>query len=533
MSGQRESSAAGKAIAGCQDLMQGIFSRLPPQSMARCKSVSKQWLSWLSSKYFLTQKQAKNLTLAGFYYNSTYNTYQGCCLVPPLPPLLPQDDRHGTRRGILAPLNSSNGLVLLYNSYLGKGNSSFIVYDPSHADHITLPIAPSLVEKPDASLRIKRFLVYGFAFDPHSISPNFTVAELSDDGGSIRVNIYSSITNTWTTGNYPAIEPVDSFMLSGPSVFFRGALHWLLEPSGVISYTIRNKKLHEFTSVPGDLAYVDDEGYCNCVRKMMDSGRDGYSQCKCTCRYLGESMDHLIYVRATGDAEFSVWTLDDYYRRIWSPRHCIVINNLPADSLFYGKFLAFDRKDINVIFFRLQRQIFSYNQIKAELKEICSIQKEYGDDDICSGFILPYEVSTIPPPSGMHRRKAATGTAVEKPRNTYASVNRPENTRILVYCHEGNAELARAITLTHQPELTWTPAYNFLRPFRRYFNVTSTDDHHMNLASSAYNDYVRAEASVYGFLGGRKLSPKFMKRDSCSLSFHMAKVNSSRNILQS
>ncbi|KAJ6743445.1 F-BOX PROTEIN INTERACTION DOMAIN PROTEIN-RELATED [Salix viminalis] len=466
--------------------------------MARCKSVSKQWLSWLSCKYFLTQKQAKNLTLAGFYYNSTYNTYQGCCLVPPLPPLLPQDDRHGTRRGILAPLNSSNGLVLLYNSYLGKGNSSFIVYDPSHADYITLPIAPSLVEKPDASLRIKRFLVYGFAFDPHSISPNFTVAELSDDGGSIRVNIYSSITNTWTTGNYPAIEPVDSFMLSGPSVFFRGALHWLLEPSGVISYTIRNKKLHEFTSVPGDLAYVDDEGYCNCVRKMMDSGRDGYSQCKCTCRYLGESMDHLIYVRATGDAEFSVWTLDDYYRRIW-----------------------------------LQRQIFSYNQIKAELKEICSIQKEYGDDDICSGFILPYEVSTIPPPSGMPRRKAATGTAVEKPRNTYASVNRPENTRILVYCHEGNAELARAITLTHQPELTWTPAYNFLRPFRRYFNVTSTDDHHMNLASSAYNDYVRAEASVYGFLGGRKLSPKFMKRDSCSLSFHMAKVNSSRNILQS
>ena len=45
----------------------------------------------------------------------------------------------------------------------------------------------------------------------------------------------------------------------------------------------------------GDLACVDDEGYCNCVRKMMDSGGDGYFQCKCTCRYLGESIDHLIY----------------------------------------------------------------------------------------------------------------------------------------------------------------------------------------------------------------------------------------------
>ena len=53
-----------------------------------------------------------------------------------------------------------------------------------------------------------------------------------------------------------------------------------------------------------------------------------------------------------------LWTLDDYYRSIWSPRHCIVINNLPADSLLYGKFLAFDRKDVNVILFRVKRQVF-------------------------------------------------------------------------------------------------------------------------------------------------------------------------------
>lgn len=244
--------------------------------------------------------------------------------MPPMPMLLPQDDSYGTRGGNLAPSNSSNGLILLYDSYFRKGSSSFIVYDPSNAGYITLPIAPSLVEKPDTSLRIKGFLVYGFAFDPYSINPNFTVAELTDDGGSIRVNNYSSISKTWTPGTYPANEHMDSFMLSGPSVFFTDALHWLLEPSGVIAYTIRNKKLHEFTSVPGDLACVDNEGYCNCVRKMMDSGGDGYFQCKCTCRYLGESMDHLIYVRATGNAEFSVWTLDDYYRSIWSPRHCIV-----------------------------------------------------------------------------------------------------------------------------------------------------------------------------------------------------------------
>jgi len=51
----------------------------------------------------------------------------------------------------------------------------------------------------------------------------------------------------------------------------------------------------------------------------------------------------------------------------------------------------------------------------------------------------------------MLRTKAETVIAVETSRNTYESVNSPENTRILVYFHEGNAELARTITLTHQP----------------------------------------------------------------------------------
>jgi hypothetical protein len=64
-----------------------------------------------------------------------------------MPMLLPQDDSYGTRGGNLAPSNSSNGLILLFDSYFRKGNSSFIVYDPSNADYITLPIAPSLVEK--------------------------------------------------------------------------------------------------------------------------------------------------------------------------------------------------------------------------------------------------------------------------------------------------------------------------------------------------------------------------------------------------
>ncbi|CAK7352970.1 unnamed protein product [Dovyalis caffra] len=142
--------------------MQEIFFRLPPQSVALFKSI-------------------KIMGKLGMLFGATIAI--------------------GTP-GLLAPLNSSNGLILLYNSYFGKEKSMFIVYNPSNADYTTLPIPPSLVIRPDSFLRTKR------------------------------------------------------------------GVHWLLEPSGVIAYTIRNKQLHSFTSAPGDLAYIDDEGYSNCVRKM-------------------------------------------------------------------------------------------------------------------------------------------------------------------------------------------------------------------------------------------------------------------------
>jgi hypothetical protein len=64
-----------------------------------------------------------------------------------------------------------------------------------------------------------------------------------------------------------------------------------------------------------------------------------------------------------------------------------------------SSWLLIEKMLINVMLFRVNRQVFSYNQIKAQLREVYNIQKEYGDDEICSGFILPHEVSTIPPPS--------------------------------------------------------------------------------------------------------------------------------------
>lgn len=112
--GQSSSAAAGRAIADCQDLMQEIFFRLPPPSLVRCKSVSKQWRTWLCYVSFLLQHQAKNHTHVGFIYNSYSSNYQPRRLEPAAPISLSipfPHDLHGVNNRFLGPLNSSNGLI--------------------------------------------------------------------------------------------------------------------------------------------------------------------------------------------------------------------------------------------------------------------------------------------------------------------------------------------------------------------------------------------------------------------------------------
>ncbi|KAF7127295.1 hypothetical protein RHSIM_Rhsim11G0048200 [Rhododendron simsii] len=59
---------------------------------------------------------------------------------------------------------------------------------------------------------------------------------------------------SWVTTHHapPAHVREKHYVLSGPSVFYRGALHWLLEPSSVIAYNISAKTVSfSLVTVPG------------------------------------------------------------------------------------------------------------------------------------------------------------------------------------------------------------------------------------------------------------------------------------------
>ncbi|KAM7510867.1 hypothetical protein LguiB_009742 [Lonicera macranthoides] len=93
-----------------------------------------------------------------------------------------------------------------------------------------------------------------------------------------------------------------------------------------------------------------------------------------------------------------MWILEDYYKDIWSHSRRIIVGNLPCSlpSLFLGKVLAFDRRDAHVLFLRVEKTVFSYNLVSRELNRIFETSEDYGGEDNCLGFIIPYEFPRIP-----------------------------------------------------------------------------------------------------------------------------------------
>ncbi|KAM7507556.1 hypothetical protein LguiA_018009 [Lonicera macranthoides] len=187
--------------------------------------------------------------------------------------------------------------------------------------------------------------------------------------------------------------------LSGPSTFLNGSLHWLLEPYGIVAFRLRENKLFFWwhIHIPGDKEYCKNNGrFCGCISKIREGGC--YSNGECSCRYLGEVRNQLVYIRVTGDFILSMWILENYFKNVWSHTRRIVVGNmlLSLPSLFLGRVLAFDRTDARVLYLRVKWTVFSYNIVSREANKIFEIRKDYSGEDNCLDFLIPYEFPRIP-----------------------------------------------------------------------------------------------------------------------------------------
>ncbi|KAI8531015.1 hypothetical protein RHMOL_Rhmol11G0104600 [Rhododendron molle] len=367
------------------------------------KCISVGSLLCFSEVPILQRYQARDVSLLGFFHQRSHGSF----VFTAIPSNLSHDvsagkvsqagmQSHGVVDDTLAVLNSSSGLLLLYSS---KPTPHSEVYNPTVGERVSVGSSYFLENVAE------RFMVFGFSFNPYCTNPYFTIVEVTDHapGNSLRVDAYSSLSpSVWETTFHQLPSNVrDDYVLLGQSIFHEGALHWLLEPSGVIAYNIHAKTISvSLMNIPVDENYLDENGLCCCIKKMRGSGM--YSSGRCSCRYLGESGDQLVYTRVTGDSELSLWILKDYDRGEWSTPRRIVVEKL-STSLSFGCLLAFDRMDPGLLFIRVKKQIFSYNCVNEELKLLCEISKDYGGEENCLGFIIPYELPRIPAtiPNGM------------------------------------------------------------------------------------------------------------------------------------
>ncbi|KAM7502175.1 hypothetical protein LguiB_001079 [Lonicera macranthoides] len=387
-----------------EDIEHHIILRLPPPALARFKCVSVKWRRRLSKPSFINQYKSRNVSLLGFLYNKAFDRVR-------FQPLLLNNNFHHHLQNITQQqqqqqqqqqdfstidilmathspdnsysiVNSSNGLQLLYFSNFSNRDRTrdpfYVVRNFVTGGVTGIPTFHNVTYT--SKSKTIRFLVFGFYFDPYAEKPNFTIVEITSDGslnnGRVRSFKYNSLfPDNWKQKHYKfptpqlvegkaqaSIDDDEYYRLSGHSTFLNGSLHWLMEPSGIVAYRLRDEILSFWINIPGDREYCKYSrgGFCGCINKVVNIVAAAF------------------VVASTRFGRVGVTPMVSVPAGIWE------------------RVLAFDRTDAHVLYLRVKRTVFSYNIVSRETNKIFEISKDYGGQDNCLGFIIPYEFPRIP-----------------------------------------------------------------------------------------------------------------------------------------
>ncbi|XP_059670828.1 F-box protein At5g07610-like [Cornus florida] len=309
-------STAAEIIGGNKKLTVEILQRLPAKSLIRFKSVSKAWLSFISTPRFsLLWQSHHHPKVSGLFFNprSRPETIKYV-------PLTHSDDLRnqcdiatiingGEENNSPAAriIDSRNGFLLVYFSKL-QSCSSGSGWRESYSYH---------------------------ALKPGSACP-------------IQIHIYSSETNDWRRS--PLNGDFHSVNLS-EGVYCNGSIHWL---------SFREEK----TSLYLD---VDQERFC-----PMPSPPYNYTT-GFKCRHFGESGGHLHYIRYYDNMGFNVNVLEmesDYSK--WTPKYSTtMVVDLSLEVVCMDTALSFihveDEGDVFLLL--LVRTEMNYMIISYNIKE--------------------------------------------------------------------------------------------------------------------------------------------------------------------
>ncbi|XP_074315409.1 F-box protein At5g07610-like [Silene latifolia] len=260
-----EEPTSGEKVAGSEDLTAEIFIRLPANSLALCKWVSKQWLSLITSPTFI-----KKHTL-------TYPPLlSGLFLIPRQPgqshkihslslnqtkPSFPFVDFLNYRG--LEIIHACKGLLICYS----QSEMTHYVCNPTTRQLRQLPSCPYL--------RNDEFAL-NLVFNPLR-SPNYKVVCLQKVDGqesNYKIAIYSSETGVWSLSEEPFFVPDDVEFKDGVSC--NNAIHWLKNTVSGLYLDLNNTEmLQEMPELPR---------------------RDEVEVSQYKFKYFGKSKDYLFYI---------------------------------------------------------------------------------------------------------------------------------------------------------------------------------------------------------------------------------------------
>ncbi|XP_047321125.1 F-box protein At5g07610-like [Impatiens glandulifera] len=232
-----------------EDLLTEIFVRLPSKSLARFKSVSKGWLSLISSPSLniLRRRRRQGLLIQSFTYYSDTRSYFPINFIP-LPIMnninnnVNDDDDYPDlsffrKLYAIHLMTSSNGLLFCVSFYkpYQKESIDCHVINPTTRQFLT-------VRKPNLS----HFCIVGLGliFDP-SKSIHYKLVCLWKTYIDFQVEIYSSETKSWKALLHckSPITYDNYYQKLYPGVYWNHAIIWFREGGDCLIFDIEKEKM--------------------------------------------------------------------------------------------------------------------------------------------------------------------------------------------------------------------------------------------------------------------------------------------------
>ncbi|PHT47497.1 hypothetical protein CQW23_11705 [Capsicum baccatum] len=393
---EASSSESAQLIASNNDFLIEILLHLPTRCLLRLQTVSKQWLSIISSPQFRclhTRRNARSSTSAiGLFLcqNPTFNFLS--LRQEDFSAMSMMNERFSSiRKGkIICHVNSCNGLFCL-DIKLSDGKREFYVYNLTTGKYRLIP-QPDTIDEPHLVKTMN------LAFDPEKPEDYHVVCVwLSVSENQLRFAVYSLSTGVWrhSTECYDCNEYGGVDLCYYYGVFWNGAVHWVSQTAPFLRFEIGNCAFRSMPTTP----IVEGQWHRN-------------------IEYFGESGGHLhlIDLNPHPSMQFDILELEVNYSGWFVKYHVdldflpnlypVMVNqevNPPEEYAYSNVFSTIcfleDEKDKAMLLLSLPGKIILYNLGNRMIKELADVKpasfRLFIDGARYDGFEMYKHVETL------------------------------------------------------------------------------------------------------------------------------------------